>query len=54
MAPKLTGEALTWARLTLKEYENIRIGKVIKTGIYKHLYVKKKVLSAFIDRASLT
>ena len=51
MAPKLIGEALTWATFTLKEYENVRIDEIIKTGIYNSLYVKK-VLPAFTDCAS--
>ena len=51
VAPKLIGEALTWATFTLKEYENVRIDEIIKTGIYNSLYVKK-VLPAFTDCAS--
>lgn len=47
VVPKLTGEALTWVVIRLKEHKNVRVNKVMKVGMFKQ--AAKKLFLLYLD-----
>lgn len=41
MVPKSIGEALTWATVRLREYENVRVDRIMKVRMFKQALCKE-------------